>query len=346
MRRCLELARLGAGNVSPNPMVGAVIVLNDRIIGEGYHRQYGGPHAEVQAIRAVTERFPNAAELLEKATIYVNLEPCAHFGKTPPCADLVVRHRIPRVVLGAYDPFPDVNGKGIEKLRSAGIEVITGMCEPEAGDLNKRFFTAIQQQRPYIILKWAQTGNRLFAPADRSQRWISSPAAKTLVHRWRTEEDAVLVGKGTALADNPQLNVRAWSGRNPVRVLVDRHLTVNNSLNIFDNSQKTLIINELKTDVQRNTTWLQLESFDQYLPQFVAYQLYLLDIRSVIVEGGAEILNLFIAAGLWDEARVFESSVQWSDGIAAPVIGRAPLFSEKIGPDRLLLYHNRGAAAV
>ncbi|RYE16373.1 MAG: bifunctional diaminohydroxyphosphoribosylaminopyrimidine deaminase/5-amino-6-(5-phosphoribosylamino)uracil reductase RibD, partial [Sphingobacteriaceae bacterium] len=248
MRRCLELAALGAGFVSPNPMVGAVIVHQHQIIGEGYHQQYGQPHAEVNAVKAVFDQHPNAAELLRKATIYVSLEPCAHFGKTPPCADLIIKHQISKVIVGCRDPFVQVDGKGIEKLQQAGIEVILNVLEDECLELNKRFFTRIQKQRPYVILKWAQTQDQFFAPADGTKQWISDEISKKLVHQWRSEEDAVLVGKNTAAADNPQLNNRyQTNAKQPKRIVLDRRLELNHDLHLFDQSVETFVFNEVKT---------------------------------------------------------------------------------------------------
>jgi diaminohydroxyphosphoribosylaminopyrimidine deaminase / 5-amino-6-(5-phosphoribosylamino)uracil reductase len=340
MRRCIDLALHGMGSVSPNPLVGAVVVCDGKIIGEGFHGEYGGPHAEVQAINAVVNAYSDAEQLLKQSFIYVNLEPCAHFGKTPPCADLIIRYQIPRVVVGCRDPFPEVNGKGINKLMDAGIEVTTGILEKQCLELNKRFFTRVQKQRPYIILKWAQTQDRFFAPANSSQKWISSPEAKKLVHRWRAEEDAVLIGKNTALTDNPQLNVREWEGRNPVRIVIDRHLVLPNSLHIFDQSQKTIVFNEVKTELTGNIKYLQPDDFDNYLPQLIAYQLYMMDIQSVIIEGGAQTLDLFIRAGLWDEARVFTSDACWNDGILAPHLDAPVAEKLKIGPDTLTVQYN------
>jgi diaminohydroxyphosphoribosylaminopyrimidine deaminase/5-amino-6-(5-phosphoribosylamino)uracil reductase len=247
--RCLELAQLGAGYVSPNPMVGAVVVNDGRIIGEGYHQQYGQAHAEVNAIAQATRNFDNHAELLKNSVIYVSLEPCAHYGKTPPCADLIIKHQIPKVVVGCRDPFAQVDGKGIEKLQAAGIEVITGVLEEECQWLNRRFFTKVQKHRPYIILKWAQTQDGFFAPTDGSQFWITGTESRKLVHQWRSEEDAILVGKNTVLTDNPQLNTRYWDGPSPKRVVIDRRLELNKGLSMFDNSVETFIFNEVKFDV-------------------------------------------------------------------------------------------------
>lgn len=318
--RAIELAKLGAGNVSPNPMVGAVVVVGDQIIGEGYHQKYGEAHAEVNAIKQVLDRYEDAEELLKRATIYVTLEPCSHFGKTPPCADLIIKHQIPRVVIGALDPFESVNGKGVEKLKNAGIEVINGVLEEECKALNERFFTRVQKQRPFVILKWAQTADAFFAPENGEQKWISGEEAKRYVHLWRSQEDCVLVGKNTALADNPQLNVRLVKGRNPKRAVIDKNLDLPTHLNLFDNSIETFVFNAVKTDFQDKTLWVSIEDFDYFLPQYVLFQLYLQDIQSVIIEGGAKTLQTFIDADLWDEARIFTSPIFWEEGIKAPQI--------------------------
>ncbi|WPU91942.1 bifunctional diaminohydroxyphosphoribosylaminopyrimidine deaminase/5-amino-6-(5-phosphoribosylamino)uracil reductase RibD [Mucilaginibacter sabulilitoris] len=341
MQRCIELAQLGAGQVSPNPMVGAVVVHDGRIIGEGYHQQYGQAHAEVNAINQVISKFDNAAELLKQAAIYVSLEPCAHYGKTPPCADLIIKHQIPLVVVGCRDPFEQVDGKGIEKLKAAGIEVITGVLEEECQWLNRRFFTRVQKHRPYIILKWAQTNDGFFAPADGSQLWITGEQSRRLVHKWRSEEDAILVGKNTAAIDNPQLNVRYWEGKSPRRVVIDRRLELNKDLNIFDQSVETLIFNEVKFDVDGKNRYIALEDFDRYVPQYILYQLYLQDIQSVIIEGGARTLQAFIEANLWDEARVFTGKNVLEKGIKAPQI--TGIIAEEIpsGDDRLQIVYNK-----
>lgn len=343
MRRSLELAALGAGFVSPNPMVGAVIVHQNKIIGEGYHQKYGQPHAEVNAVKAVFNNHLDAAALLKEATIYVSLEPCAHFGKTPPCADLIIKNQIPKVVVGCRDPFVQVDGKGIEKLRDAGIEVIKNILEAECLDLNKRFFTRIQKQRPYIILKWAQTQDQFFAPSDGSQQWISGPLSKKLVHQWRSEEDAVLVGKNTAAADNPQLNNRYQPNtKQPKRVVLDRKLELNQDLHLFDQSTETFIFNEVKTASEGNLKYIGLESFELFLPQYILFQLYLQDIQSLIIEGGAKTLQLFIDAGLWDEARIFTGKARWGKGIKAPEITGEQASNSICGEDLLtVLYHKK-----
>lgn len=341
MQRCIELANMGMGNVSPNPMVGCVIVNNGQIIGEGYHAGFGEAHAEVNAISSVTEKYGDqAAGLLISATAYVSLEPCAHFGKTPPCADLLIRHQFKKVVIGNTDPFEGVNGKGIEKLKNAGIEVVSGVLEAECNQLNRRFFTRIHKQRPYIILKWATTADGYFAPKNTVQEWISGPLAKKLVHKWRTEEDAVLIGKLTALADNPQLSSREWEGKNPVRILIDRHLKVPKTNHIYNNLARTVIFNEQKTEVQDNIHYIQMEDMQYYLPQKIAFQLYLMDIQSIIIEGGANILNQFIQGNLWDEARVFSSNKVWGEGIASPQLKGVISDGLTLGNDKLTVYQN------
>ena len=336
IQRCLELAQLGDASVSPNPMVGCVIVHNDKIIGEGYHQKFGEAHAEVNAVNNVLERFGNeAANLLKNATAYVTLEPCSHFGKTPPCADLLVKHQLKKVVIGNTDPFDSVNGKGIEKLRNAGIEVISGVLEAECKHVNRRFFTRIKEHRPYFILKWAQTSNGFFAPTEQSQKWISGAEAKTLAHQWRTEEDAILVGKNTVLADNPQLNTREVIGKNPIRLVIDKNLEIPSHFHVYNNAAKTIIFNEIKTDVVDNIHFVQMEDMHFYLPQKIAYQLYLMDIQSVIIEGGANILHQFIEANLWDEARIFTSKTKWENGIEAPQILGETIEEITIGNDEL-----------
>ncbi|MFD1631909.1 bifunctional diaminohydroxyphosphoribosylaminopyrimidine deaminase/5-amino-6-(5-phosphoribosylamino)uracil reductase RibD [Pseudopedobacter beijingensis] len=340
MKRAVDLALLGIGSVSPNPMVGSVIVFDNKIIGEGYHQKYGEAHAEVNAIQSVLENHKNGSELLRKSTLYVTLEPCSHHGKTPPCSDLIIRHKIPKVVIGSVDPFESVNGKGIEKLKNAGIEVISGVLEKECQELNKRFFTRVKHQRPYVILKWAQTKNHFFAPVNNQQLWITGKEAKLLVHQWRTEEDCVLVGKNTALADNPQLNVRLVKGRNPKRAVIDRNLDLPQNLHLFDNSTETFVFNKFKTAIEHNTKYIAIEDFDYFLPQYILLQLHLQDIQSVIIEGGAKTLAMFIDNNLWDEARVFTSSNEWENGIPAPKIDGKTISTQNLGNDTLHILKN------
>jgi len=339
MQRCLDLATLGEGNVSPNPMVGCVIVSNNKIVGEGYHQKFGEAHAEVNAIKNVFDNYNGTAEeLLKEATVYVSLEPCAHFGKTPPCADLLVKHEVKKVIICNTDPFASVNGKGIEKLERAGIIVETGLLAEKGLLLNKRFFTRISKQRPYLILKWAQTSNGFFAPVDKSQKWITGKIAKDLAHKWRSEEDAILVGKQTALVDNPRLTNRTGTGKNPIRILIDKNLSIPTNYNLYNNEAKTIIFNEVKTDVIGNMHFVQMEDMHFYLAQKIAFQLYLMDIQSVIIEGGAVILNQFITSNLWDEARIFTGGVEWENGMQAPKIIGNITEEYKLGPDTLTIY--------
>ncbi len=341
MQKCIDLAILGIGQVSPNPMVGCVIVHQNKIIGEGYHQKFGEAHAEVNAINNVLAKFgTDAPNLLKNATAYVNLEPCAHFGKTPPCADLLVKHQLKEVVIGNTDPFEAVSGKGITKLKDAGIIVKTGVLETECAHLNRRFFTRIQQQRPFIILKWAQTANGFFAPTEPAQQWISGVAAKQLNHQWRSEEDAILVGKNTVLIDNPSLTTRMVKGKNPIRIVIDKNLEIPISHSVYNQEAKTIIFNELKTEVKNNIHFVQMEDMHFYLAQKIAFQLYLMDIQSVIIEGGQQILTQFITAGLWDEARIFTSSIKWENGISSPIIDGITQETNTIGEDQLMILLN------
>lgn len=339
MQRCLELAVMGMGNVSPNPMVGCVIVHEDKIIGEGYHQRIGEAHAEVNAIHDVfVKHGERAASLLKQATAYVSLEPCSHFGKTPPCADLLIRHQIKKVVIGNTDPFESVNGKGITKLRDAGIEVIIEVLKDRCEFVNRRFFTRIKEKRPYFILKWAQTADGYFAPDDLLQQWISGSEAKILTHQWRSEEDGILVGKNTVLIDNPQLNTREVRGKNPIRIVIDKNLAIPSHFHIFNEAAKTVVFNEVKTEVVNNIHFIQMEDMHFYLPQKIAYQLYLMDIQSVIIEGGANLLQQFIVSNLWDEARIFTSKAIWGNGKKAPEISGTLIEQSAIGNDELKIY--------
>ena len=237
MRQALDLALLGMGNVSPNPMVGCVIVHENQVIGEGYHAVFGGPHAEVNAVQTVLEKYgEEAPALLKNAIVYVTLEPCSHFGKTPPCADLLIKHQVKKVVIGNIDPFESVSGRGISKLKEAGISVLTDVLAKESEFVNRRFFTRIIKQRPFIILKWAETADGYFAPITLSQKWITGPAAKNLAQVWRGEEDSILVGKGTVLADNPRLTNRTEKGKNPIRIVIDRNLSLDEHHHVFDDA--------------------------------------------------------------------------------------------------------------
>ncbi|MEO5910387.1 MAG: bifunctional diaminohydroxyphosphoribosylaminopyrimidine deaminase/5-amino-6-(5-phosphoribosylamino)uracil reductase RibD [Pelobium sp.] len=335
--RAIELAKLGLGHVSPNPMVGAVIVYKNKIIGEGYHEAYGKAHAEVNAVQQVLDQFPDALEILKQATIYVTLEPCSHFGKTPPCADLIIKYQIPEVIIGTLDPFESVNGKGVAKLEAAGIKVTVGVLEPECVALNKRFFTRLKKQRPYVILKWAETTDGYFSPLDGKQKWITQKESKRLVHLWRTQEDCILIGKDTAKADDPQLNVRLVAGRNPKRAVIDRHLELDKSLHLFDQSQFTFVFNEHKTAIEGNTLYIGIEDFELFMPQYVLFQLYLQDIQSVMIEGGRKTLQTFIDAALWDEARIFTGDIKWGEGNKSPTIKGELVTEQNIGKDKLTI---------
>lgn len=333
MRRALELAQLGRGRVSPNPMVGCVVVYEDKIIGEGWHQQYGEAHAEVNAINAVADK-----SLLSKATIYVSLEPCSHFGKTPPCADLLVKHGVKEVIISVGDSNPAVAGRGIEKLQAAGVNVVTKILENEGRELNKRFFHFIEKERPYIILKWAETADGFIAQENYDSKWISNEYSRQLVHKWRSEEDAILVGRNTAAHDNPQLNVREWSGRNPVRIVIDRFLKLSDKLLLFDKSQPTLLYNVLKHEEHPNLTLVRID--EQGFLWHLLKDLHKRKIQSVIVEGGLQTLQGFIDQGLWDEARVFKSTRAFGKGIPAPHFRGNLKFAEDVMGDTLSTFVN------
>ncbi len=317
MQRCLELALLGMGDVAPNPMVGCVIVHNEIIIGEGYHQKYGEAHAEVNAIRSVKQ-----TELLEQSTLYVSLEPCAHFGKTPPCSDLIIQHRIPRVIIGTIDRFAKVAGKGIERMQNAGIEVEVGVLEEECRELNRRFFTFHEKKRPYIILKWAQTLDG-FIDTDRTETehpsWITNALAKRLVHKQRSEESAILIGTNTAEFDNPSLTVREWIGNQPVRLVIDRHGRLDVGLHIFDQKAPTWVFTGVEQPDRENLKMIRLHPEQNVIPQLLT-ELYHRNILSVIVEGGSQLLNSFLELGLWDEAFVYTGNQFFGKGVKAPYI--------------------------
>lgn len=338
MRRCFELALKGLGNVQPNPMVGAVVVLDNEIIGEGYHEIYGFAHAEVNAINSVLDKFSDAKNMLRKSTLYVNLEPCSHFGKTPPCADLIIKYGIPNVVISNIDPFGSVNGKGVEKLRKAGVSVKIDVLKDEGYAVNKRFFTYHTLQRPYVILKWAESKDRFISQAENTRTNISGSEAKILNHKWRSEEQAILVGTKTVLVDNPILTVRDWVGNNPVRVIIDKDLKLTKDLNIFNGDSKTIVFNNSKTERNDNVQYVQID-FYGLVPQFILYQLYLMEIQSLIVEGGAYTINEFIQYGLWDEIRVFRSKNNLEKGVPAPVIEGRLHSKVEFEEDELFIYH-------
>ena len=313
MQRALELAAIGRGSVSPNPMVGCVIVQNGKIIGEGWHRKYGEAHAEVNAINSVEDHT-----LLREATCYVTLEPCAHHGKTPPCADLLIEKKLKRVVVAVGDSNPLVGGEGIERMKAAGIDVETGCLAQEALDLNVRFFTLMEKKRPYIILKWAQTSDGFVARMNFDSKWISNEYSRSLVHQWRAQEDAILVGINTAIYDNPTLNVRSWSGKDPLRILIDRNLKLDSDNNLMQGAIPTLIYNTKKTTQQNNLEYVKINR-SNFIKDLVA-DLGKRQVQSLIIEGGSATLKAFIDADLWDEARVFTADVSIGEGIEAPDI--------------------------
>lgn len=333
MQRALELANLSVGSVSPNPRVGCVIVYDGKIIGEGWHKKYGEAHAEVNAIASVSDK-----SLLPKSTVYVNLEPCSHRGKTPPCADLLLKHGVLKVVIANLDTNPLVAGNGIRKLREGDMEVITGVLQNEGRALNKRFFTFIERKRPYIILKWAETSDSFIAHENFESRWISNDYSRQLVHRWRAEEDAVLVGTRTARHDDPKLNVREWSGRNPVRVVFDRFLRLSDKLSLFDRSQPTLCYNLLRHEEHENLTLVRLG--EENFWQEMIHDLYQRKIQSVMIEGGGQTLETFIKGGWWDEARIFRSYRTFAKGIPAPTLNGRLISEEILMDDHLSIFAN------
>lgn len=339
MQHCLQLAERGLGNVAPNPMVGSVIVHENKIIGEGYHQQYGQAHAEVNAMNAVGNK-----DLLQYATLYVNLEPCAHYGKTPPCADLIIKHKIPNVVIGSVDFHSVVNGRGIEKMIKAGINVTVGVLEEECKLLNKRFFTFHQKKRPYIILKWAQTEDgfidrkRYQETLDRPLQ-ISSAESRKLVHLWRSQEQAILAGTNTALLDNPQLTVRDCEGKNPLRIVIDKELKIPQHYRLLDKSSATLVFTAFEKASENNLEFIKLD-FEKPVLAEILKDLHNRNIQSLFVEGGAHLLNSIIQAGLWDEARVFVASETIGDGIKAPVLGKKNYKEENYFGDKLLTFIN------
>jgi diaminohydroxyphosphoribosylaminopyrimidine deaminase/5-amino-6-(5-phosphoribosylamino)uracil reductase len=339
MQHCIHLASKGMRKVAPNPMVGCVIVYQNEIIGKGYHQEYGKAHAEVNAINAVKDK-----SLLKESTLYVNLEPCAHFGKTPPCSDLIIQHQIPKVVIGCIDSFSEVSGKGIEKLKATGTEVIVGVLENESLALNKRFFTFHNKKRPYIILKWAETKDGFIDVEHHSDNeevdnWITTPESKQIVHYWRSKEQAIMVGTNTALNDNPELTVREVEGENPLRIVLDLNLRLPQHIHLFDQAVPTIVFNYQKNEKLTNIEWIRLDKANDLITQILD-ELYNREIQSVIIEGGAQLLNTFIEQNLWDEARVFIGKKEFKKGLKAPIINQKPNFTEQIETDILNTYLN------
>jgi diaminohydroxyphosphoribosylaminopyrimidine deaminase/5-amino-6-(5-phosphoribosylamino)uracil reductase len=326
IKRCIQLAKNGLPAAMPNPSVGAVIVFENTIIGEGYTSAYGGNHAEVNAILSVKNK-----ELLSKSTIYVSLEPCSHFGKTPPCSDLIINYKIPNVVIGTVDSNSKVAGQGIKKLMEAGAHVTVGILEDECRASNKRFFTFHEKKRPYIILKWAESEDGFIAPSSKKEQkpvWITNKYSRQLVHKWRSEEAAILVGTQTVVDDNPKLDVRDWAGKNPTRIVLDKNNRIPKESYIFDNRQKTVLISDSILNFSENVA-----------PQVVHF-LFENNLQSVIIEGGRQTLQTFIDANLWDEARVFRGTTLFSSGTKAPIITGKIVSKNTIERDELLIYLN------
>ncbi len=354
MHRCIELARKGAGFVAPNPMVGAVLVYEDKIIGEGWHEQYGEAHAEVNCINSVRQENK---QLIPLSTLYVSLEPCAHVGKTPPCSDLIIKQQIKKVVIGCRDPFKEVNGKGIEKLQAAGVEVMVDVLKNECEDLNKRFFTFHLQQRSYIVLKWAQTVNGKIAASlnpskggalatDKQRLLISNEYTNRLVHQWRSEEASIIVGTNTALIDDPQLTNRYWKGSQPVRLVIDKELKLPATLNMFNNDAKTIVFNSIKHDLDQQPQYYQISKEENSIGQILK-AIYELNIQSVLVEGGAKLLQSFINEGLWDEARVIENKrLKIEIGLNAPFLSNYSLINEEVVLSDTITHYRNGKSEI
>jgi diaminohydroxyphosphoribosylaminopyrimidine deaminase/5-amino-6-(5-phosphoribosylamino)uracil reductase len=357
----LQLAKQGAAKVAPNPMVGCLVVNNNTIVGQGFHEQHGGPHAEVNAIANIEDKT-----VLKNSTLYVTLEPCAHFGKTPPCADFIIAHHIPKVVIACVDTFSEVSGKGIDRLKAAGITVTVGVLEKQAQELNKTFFTFHTKKRPYIILKWAETKDgfidierpeiansgeenvKQYFPKKEPLRslnskeidnWITTPESKKLVHFWRSETQAIMVGTNTAFNDNPQLTVRETDGENPLRVVLDLNLRLPKTLHLFDQSVPTIVLNYQKNETLNNLEFIQLDARKELATEILKV-LYLRDIQSLIIEGGAQLLRTFITQNIWDEARVFTGKKEFKTGLEAPQLNKEPKYTRQIDTDSLSTYFN------
>lgn len=338
MNRCLELAKNGLPFAMPNPSVGAVIVYKNKIIGEGFTSPYGGSHAEVNAINSVKDK-----SLLSKSTIYVSLEPCSHFGKTPPCCDLILKYKIPNIVIGIQDSNEKVCGKSIQKLKENGKNVRVGILENECYQSNIRFFTFHSKKRPYIILKWAESSDGFLSPKTKNEQksvWITNTYSRQMVHKWRSEEQAILVGTTTVLDDNPKLNVRDWNGNNPVRIVIDKSGKINEKHHVKDNSIKTIYITEKEDEISKENCIFESVKFNERLPFYITEILYKHGIQSVIIEGGSKTLQTFIDAKLWDEARVFKGNSPIIEGTKAPKLDKN--FKERIMiiKDELLIFKN------
>lgn len=338
--RCIELAKNGLGTTYPNPLVGSVIVYDGKIIGEGWHKKSGEPHAEVNAVNSVKDKT-----LLKKATIYVSLEPCSHFGKTPPCCDLIVKNRIPNIVIGTIDPNIKVAGNGIKKLTDAGATVTVGILEKECKKLNKRFFTFHEKKRPYIILKWAESQDGFIAPSknirhEQKPFWITNEFSRQLAHKWRSEEQAILVGTNTVIDDNPRLDVRDWSGNNPIRIVLDKNNRIQNDMHVFDNQIKTIILCQSITSINSENTIFERIEFDKNIAPQIIEVLYKHKIQSLIIEGGRQTLQTFIDENLWDEARIFVGNESLENGTKAPIVVMKNIEKHTIENDELIILSN------
>lgn len=339
MKRCIQLAKNGLGTTYPNPLVGSVIVHNGKIIGEGWHKKAGEPHAEVNAVNSVKDK-----SLLKEATIYVSLEPCSHFGKTPPCCDLIIANQIPNVVIGTIDPFAKVAGNGVKKLIENGKNVTIGILEDECNELNKRFFTFHQKKRPYIILKWAETADGFIAPISKEEKspvWITNSYSRQLVHKWRSEEQAILVGTNTVLEDNPKLDARDFKGNNPIRIVWDKSNKITEEFHVKNKTISTFFLTESKNLTEKENIYYKNTIFDTLLPKKTLDILYEENIQSVIIEGGSQTLQSFIDANLWDEARVFVSENTFNQGVIAPKLPKNRILTSLlVEKDQLKLFRN------
>lgn len=334
--RCIDLAYNGLGRVAPNPLVGAMLISEGKIIGEGYHSHYGGSHAEVQAVNQVKDE-----RNLKKATLLVNLEPCSHYGKTPPCSRMIIDKQIKKVVIGEIDPFPAVAGRGVKMLQQANVEVSVGLRKAESRFINRRFFTFHEKKRPYIILKWAESFDGYIDKirnANERPEWITDTFARILVHKWRTEEQAILVGTNTVLMDNPQLTARYYYGKNPVRLILDRNRRLTGQLHIFDQQVPTVIFTQKPDESSPHVNYIPIPFVD--MPAEIMEYCYHAGLQSVIIEGGSQVLTSFIEHNLWDEARVFKGDKIFDNGIRAPHLPAQPNFIKRLSNSTLLFYFN------
>lgn len=335
MNRCLQLAKLGVNHVAPNPLVGAVIVHDGKVIGEGYHQKFGGNHAEVNAIEDVENK-----NLLSESTIYVSLEPCAHTGKTPPCANLLVKHQFKKVVIGCRDSHDKVDGKGVQILKDAGIDVEIGVLEKKCLEINKHFFIYHSKKRPHVLLKWAETKNGFIDSGDNdgSITWISSKETQSLVHLLRSSHQSILVGSNTVKNDNPSLTTRLVDGPNPIRIVIDANLKLDSSKKVYNSDAKTIIINSVKNQIEKNIEWVKL---DEISPKNILHNLYKRDINSILIEGGRITLQSFIDANLWDEAIRIIGKNSFKSGTKSPQMTGIPDEEFSYFEDKIIKYHNR-----